>query len=388
MGICHDRFGVDTRLDNRRDKPDLVNVMYTRFQKLCFTLLITISLIPSPVRAASGSGLPGSSQFGYGGRVDLWGEEPQDAILAAGNFNLDWIAIDFDWAHLQPTSDQLIKWASLDQTMANAASGDLGVMISISNAPTWAMAENGPNPQKTADLAAQLALRYPEVFLALEPFPSANTIQGWGTQPDIQAYADLLKITTRAVRLVNSEVALVAAGLTPETSSSQDIDDITFLNGLYQAGMADLMPIIGIRLPQIRNNPLATVHETDEFVLRHYEEIRNTMVDNGHKSGLIWITGFSWDSNTLRSPTDQAAWIKQAYLLFRAQLYIGAAFFDGLNISSKSSSKPLIQNGHYHPGFDELVQTIAQDHNSQTVEVSIDLYKQLTNKNLFKGNGS
>lgn len=381
MGACNDRFGADARYVDRSIKSDII----MRFKKVCFALLIVWSLIPFQVRAASGSGLPGSSQFGYGGRIDLWGDDPQRAITTAGSFNLDWVAVDFDWARLQPESDLSIQWASLDQTIQNAVLGNLGVMISITNAPRWAMAEDGPNPQRTADLAAQLARRYPDVFLALELFPSANTVQGWGTKPDVQAYAEMLKATSRAIQSINPEIALVAAGLNPQTSSNQDISDAAFLSRLYRIGAAEFMPILGVRLPSLGNNPLATVHETDDLVLRHYEEIRNIMVDNGHKSGLIWITGFSWDRNSLRSPSEQAAWVKQAYLLFRAQLYIGAAFFDGLNVSPKASSQPLILNGNLHPGFEELVQIIAQDNNSQTVEIYIDLYKQLTRKNIFKG---
>lgn len=348
-------------------------------------MLIALTLIPIQVLAASGSGLPGSSEFGYGGRVDLWGDDPQHAITTAGSFNLDWIAVDFDWARQQPEGDLPIQWAILDQTIQNADLGGLGVMISITNAPSWAMAENGPNPQRTADLAAQLARRYPDVFLALELFPSANTVQGWGAKPDVHAYAEMLKATYRAIQAINPEIALVAAGLNPQTSSAQDINDVAFLSRLYQAEVADFMPILGLRLPSLGNNPLATVHETDNLVLRHYEEIRNIMIDYGHKSGLIWITGFSWDRNSLRSPSEQAAWVKQAYLLFRAQLYIGAAFFDGLNVSPKASSQPLILDGNLHPGFEELVEVIAQDNNSQTIEIFIDLYKHLTRKNLFKG---
>jgi hypothetical protein len=78
--------------------------------------------------------------------------------------------------------------------------------------------------------------------------------------------------------------------------------------------------------------------------------------------------------------------LKQAYLLFRSQLYIGAAFFDGLNPDQTGKPTLFYQNGQPHPGFEELVQIIAQDHNSQTVQINLEWLKKLSNKDHLKGN--
>ena len=72
--------------------------------------------------------------------------------------------------------------------------------------------------------------------------------------------------------------------------------------------------------------------------------------------------------------------MKQAYLLLRSQLYIGAAFFDRLNPTSTEDTKLLYPGGSFHPGFEELIQIIAQDHDGQTIVISIVLSKKLTSK--------
>ena len=352
--------------------------MDARIKTICCIFLIII-LIPYTVQAAGD--LAG---FGYGVRVDLWGDNPQAAIREAGNFNLDWIAIDFDWQRLQPEADTPKNWGELDAAMSSAKENQLSVMLSITQAPDWAMDENGPHPQKTSNLASELVRRYPNIPLALELFPSANTLQGWGESPNPEAYASLLEVTSQAVMQINPETIIVGASLTPLTAHSIGMDDSEFLHQLYEEQIAEYLPIVGLRLPPLGNAPLTPTHQADELLLRHYENIRSIMVENGHKNGLIWVTGFSWDASSLNSPNDQAAWMKQAYLLFRSQLYIGSAFFDGLNPSQTKSAALLLQGGGYHPGFDELIQVIAQDHNSQMIQISLGFSKKISSKNHFK----
>ena len=40
---------------------------------------------------------------------------------------------------------------------------------------------------------------------------------------------------------------------------------------------------------------------------------------------MIWITAFNWQPDAGKA--QHLAWLKQAYLLLRAQLYLGAAFY-------------------------------------------------------------
>ena len=355
--------------------------MLSRLSKFSLVLLIILSLMPHPIQAKSG--LPGTSQFGYGARIDLHGNDPQNAIGIAGKFNLDWIAIDINWSDLQATSNQSPHWESLDMAIENAMMGDVGVMISITQAPKWAMAVDGPDQDQTVELVHQLLTRYPEGFQALELFPMANTRLGWGTDPNPQAYGKLLEKVTQVLQQRNPEIVLVAGGLTPPQLSS-DINDLTFLKELYNSGAANFS-VLGLRLPPLGISPLTPGNDSSILVLRHYEKIRDVMTENGHKNGIIWITGFSWDGAKLSSSFRQASWLKQAYLLFRAQLYIGAAFFDSLNMSENESSAQLVGNEKYHPGFDELIQIIALDHNSQTIQINLDFNKRLIRKDNFKG---
>ena len=82
------------------------------------------------------------------------------------------------------------------------------------------------------------------------------------------------------------------------------------------------------------------------------------MLENGHQTDLIWITGFSWPEE-LTSLDEQASWIYEAYKLLKAQLYIGAAFFNGLTPKNPEetfyrSSSLVLEDGSFHPAAAQI----------------------------------
>lgn len=352
--------------------------MISILKKICLVLLL-ISIL-SPITTLAAGGTPDSNDFGYGAHIDLHGEDPLFAIQEAGKYNLDWVAFEFSWKAFQSDPAYPPAWDVLDTALALSGENNLAVMISITQAPTWVMDHNGPNSEETRKLVSDIIRRYPDNLMAVELFPSANTIAGWGTVPDPEAYTHLLKSTSQAIRSLSPKILIVGAGLTPISSPSEGMDDLEFLRQIYALEIADYMPLVGLRLLPQGNDPLARNNQSEGLSLRHYEEIRKIMSENGHKNGLIWITGFSWDEKSVGNPRDQAVWLKQAYLLLRSQLYIGAAFFDCLNPSPSKVSNLLLQGGTYHPGFEELIKIIAQDRNEQTIIISIGLTKRLTSK--------
>lgn len=351
-------------------------------KKIIWGLLVIVFILPHNTLAASGT--PNSNSFGYGVRVDLLGASPHSSIQEAGKFNLDWIAIDLNWQHFQSDEHNLPAWEEMDAAFELASQNQLSVMLSITQAPHWAMGQDGPSSDKTGRLISDLVSRYSDELLAIEIFPSANTLKGWGTTPNPSAYTHLLRSVAKITDQISPDLLIVGAGLAPVESSSEGMDDLIFLSEIYREGIAEYMPIVGLRLPPLGSDPLAQAQNSGQITLRHYEDIRSIMVAYGHKNGLIWITGFSWDAETIGSQDEQAAWMKQAYLLFRSQLYIGAAYFDSLNPSQNQASTLLFQGGGFHPGFEELIQVIAIDHNQQTIIIKNELFKKITSKNYPK----
>lgn len=358
---------------------------FTSSGKMILFLILGLSLTAAQVPL----GLPGSPEFGFGARLDIWGQQVNPAINAASGMGINWLAVEFDWGRNWPEANTLPILDNLQQVMYAAQQGNLSVLLSITHAPSWAMSTNGPDPELTAGLVLSLYRLFPNTLLAVELFPAANQVSGWGKQPDPTAYARLLKITSSVMQDAGAEVTIVAGGFTPLESdkAAGDVEDIVFLESLYKLGATAYMPVIGIRLSDIAGSPLAVESSREPVTLRHFEAIRRIMLKNKHLNGLIWITGFSWpadiplEGRRVASIYDeQAVWLSQAYRMLRSHLYIGAAFFDQLNPPAVSERGPqtvsaitgsnhslILSDESLHPACNVIAQLTAVNASTQTV---------------------
>ncbi len=328
-------------------------------------LVITIFLAGFPTTAQAQDGLPGTPGFGYGACLDLEGHHIETAIQIANKYGLDWITMDLDWARYWPDPDSSPNWEALDRVMHEIADTNLAVMISITNAPTWAVDSSGPSAAWTSELALKLARRYPEGILALEVFPAANT------RYNPEVYAEILKSVHTVLTSEGYVNTMIAAGIEPSVGKEQALN---FLLELYNAGSASYSPVVSLRLPAVAHNPKTAPEEVNEHTLRFYEEARQIMLDNGHQNGLIWITRFDWEPNSLSKASEQAIWLQQAYMTMRSQLYIGVASFYCLNDPAASTAL-LTADGQATPVFDALGGLIAAEHNHLTITRIIDFSK-------------
>jgi len=324
--------------------------------KICSISVIILAIlvaIPSVVFAQDG--LPGTPGFGFGACLDLEGPHLESAIRIAETYGLDWITIDYDWAKYWPQATASPNWGTLDSVMNHIHGTDMAVMISITNAPAWALDSEGPNNEWTTQLALRLARRYPDDLIALEIFPAANTVQGWGKTPNPTAYAQLLKSIHNSLSKEGFSNTLIAAGIDPSTGKQDALD---FLMSLYNEGNASYSPVVSLRLPALSHDPKTHPNEVSDHTLRFYEEARQVMLDNGHQNGLIWVTRFDWKKSGLSDSNEQALWLQNAYLTMRSQLYIGVASFYCLN-NTDATTTLLSNDGTATPVFDALGGLIA-----------------------------
>jgi len=286
-------------------------------------LLICALAIPGRVWAAPGT--PATLEFGYGARINSDGPYVAASIRLAARMQVDWVALDFDWAVIQPEPGQWNEDNSFSWAILLARSLGLEALVSVKNAPAWAMTAPGPAGNATAALAVSLADKYSNLR-ALELFPEANTRAGWGAAPDAVAYAGMFNTVQAQINAEELGLYLVAGGLSNTLAAPEDVRDLDFLQQLYSAGLRP--EIVGMRLHDLTGQPLETPSATS---LRHYEELRALMVANGHTDGLLWLTSFSMPESL------SGEWLAQAYGLMHAQLYLGAAFYGQFNSSAAGS---------------------------------------------------
>lgn len=335
-------------------------------------LLIFLASGASPVKAPDLRGVPGSVEFGFGARLDIYGSEITPAFLAARALGLDWIAFEFNWERIWPDANIDPDLEAFDQAMVLAERYGFAILVSITNPADWAMTGQGPNPELTSQLVYNLAMKYPRTIFAIELFPGANTTQGWGTSPNPMAYMSLLAKTQTALQTLDHSVIIVVGGLTPVVLNtvSGDIDDLTFLQRLYDAGAKKYISTVGVYLPVIDSNLMTASSGNERRVLRHYEDLRQVMLKNQQVEGILWVTGFSMPGDLISSDALgelQTQWLVDAYQLMRSQLYIGVAFYHSINppekLSQNNACSSLVQPGAIrHSVFEILRRLIAISH--------------------------
>lgn len=331
---------------------------------VCLALALALLLAAFPVTTVDAArGEPGNPEFGYGITLSAAGPLANNADFStfqkyAQQLKPDWVAVDFDWSAIQPDAHHPLNLESMDALMNLAAENHLPVLLRLVNAPPWAQTAYGPNPQLTEALLGELSTRYPLVLQAIEVFPGANTLAGWGALPDPAAYTRLFSTLSQSINQpAEKKIILVAAGLQitdPANRHPLDADALDFLTGLYQSGIQAHMPVLSLQYQSIAGEPLAPL-QSGQTTLRYYEEVRRVMLAHDHSSGLLWITRLTAPVST----ADPITWIESACGLLRSQLYMGAVFIDipSAATSQAGSNGALIYNLSH---VDKLIQVLHQ----------------------------
>lgn len=337
--------------------------MLTRFLRpISILILLCLSLLPLPVYAAAGT--PGEPAFGYGVRINLQDPLAEQWVQLAGKHHVDWIAIIFPWQVYQPDPNLAVDWSDLDHLLNIANENEIAVLISVTGAPHWVLRVDGPDAVSTQNLCIQIIERYQGTVKALELFPAANTRQGWGTHPNPTAYTNLVCSISQKLAAQRNQVLLVGPGV--GQAQAPDIRPEDFLHTAYQSGLQDCLPIISMQLLSLASEPLTAPGDASIHNLRFYETIRQVMLENQHEQGVLWISALQWQPQTTPEADQNLTWVRQAYLLMRAQLYLGAGFYQLDEIESQD----VIETGV----VEVLAQIIAMENNSASMYFELSDY--------------
>jgi hypothetical protein len=335
--------------------------------------LIVVMLLIMANHVQAARGIPGSQEFGFGTVLFFnRSSSVNEAVQMAVELQPDWLYLPVSWSALFPQPGQA-DLDALDMVMKGLGQQPIAVAVSITSAPQWAMSEKGPDPAQTAALVKFLVQQYPGKIQAVELFPRANTRSGWGSTANPEAYAALFAQVRQTLRDEGLQVMLVAAGLQPLalTPADGDMNDLVFLQGLYDAGSKGAMPLISIQFVELTGVPLTAPYDGEYRVLRHYEQVRKVMVKNNHQAGLLWVTHLSLPNGTIQSadgqykdPNQQMEWLKSAYIQMRSQLYIGAAFLHTLNNSEENTyamTSMIDAGGGRHPFYGKFQEFVIRN---------------------------
>lgn len=284
------------------------------------------------------------------------------SMVQQAGFN--WIKVQLRWESLEG-SKGAINWGFMDQ-IVNSAQGRSSVLFSIVTAPRWARPANtdfnvpGPpaNAKDYADFAGAVAARYKGKVGAIEVWNEQNLWYEWGgTGKKINAaqYIDLLKSAYQAIKAADPNVTVISGAPTPTGVNDGDIaiDDLTFLQQMYGAGLKDWSDAIGAHPSGFNNAPeddpsTNSAGTTNfkghwSFYFRNFERYYEVMAANGDADKKLWFTEFGWASSSNPYPEydyarqvsedRQAQWLVRAFQYAKARGFVGGMMLWNLNFA-------------------------------------------------------
>lgn len=298
----------------------------------------------------------------YGIQAHLWQTDRDRALRLAREAGFGWVKQQLRWDAVEPLSKGKRDWSEVDRIVEAVGRNGLKLLFSVVQAPGWATGYNpvsGP-PQNYADLAdflGAMAARYQGRVHAYEVWNEQNLWYEWGGQGKLNAaeYVAMLRLSYQAIKAADPGAIVVAGALTPTGVNDGiiAIDDVVYLEQMYQAGVNNYADAVGAH-PGGYNNPpddwldKKTVPSTSfkghpSFYFRRVEQLREVMESYGDGVKRIWITEFGWSTANQapgyeygrdNTPEDQARYIARAFEIARTEYpWVEAMFLWNLNFA-------------------------------------------------------
>jgi polysaccharide biosynthesis protein PslG len=318
----------------------------------CMALISALSTAEATTQSSptTGPNIPGttpaSDQFA-GAKIDT-----PNAVMKYGflmslisnnssvrSMGFGWVSYGIFWSDEEPSPGQY-SWLSGANNVDNIADGaknaNVNILIRISRTPAWARDSNCSAvdtcpPANAADfgtfagaLAARVRSRLNGQQVAYEIWNEPNTDFEWGGLcPDPVRYTGLLRAAYPRIKAVDSGATVAGGALTTVAEvrlSSCHMDDLTFLQGMYNAGAAPYFDVLADHPYGFISTPEADpITSQSGLLFRRAERHHAYMVANGDGNKQIWATEMGWAINPSTEGYNCPAGDVQWYQIYNQQ---------------------------------------------------------------------
>lgn len=256
---------------------------------------------PAPCRTDSAGESLG---IATGSGLDTLEDADLDRYFAtAARSGAEWVRFDLDWAIVEPRRGRF-EWDGTDRVVDAARAHGLQILGLLTHTPQWARSGEADDthgqpddPEEFGRFARDAAERYGDRISHWEIWNEPNLTAFFRPQPDVAAYAALLRSAARQIEEVSPDAVIVSGGLSPATDNGSDISPTTFLDRLYDLGVSDSFDVVGMHpysYPALPSDA-STRHWNSFYRMR---DMRDIMVDHGDGDKSVWATEFGSPTGT------------------------------------------------------------------------------------------
>jgi hypothetical protein len=244
----------------------------------------------------------------------------QDVTLEARKRSLEmireagyaWIRQQVPWSSIEPVNkgsfiDRVIfvdTWEIYDTIVDLAEANDLRIIARLDTSPPWArpgsdwMFTPPDNLDDYGDFVELVARRYKGRVNHYQIWNEPNLHIEWGKRPvDPAAYVRLLKVGYERIKRVDPEARVLAASLSPTVEESeQALNELIYLQRMYDAGAASYFDIMSVQAYGLRSGPDDRRLELADVNFSRPTLLRELMVKNGDAAKAVWASEVGWNS--------------------------------------------------------------------------------------------
>lgn len=217
-----------------------------------------------------------------------------------------WIVEYFPWAYAEPSQGRY-DWSHHDLVIDHATRQGLTVIARLGFVPEWARPKES-SPLYLAEehfpafaaFVAEFVKHYAGKVHYVIIWNEPNLSLEWGYQSvSPQKYVTMLRTVYPAIKAANPAVQVLAGALAPTLAppgSPDGMNDLTFLQAMYDAGAADYFDLLAIHAYGWYSEP-EEAPAADVVNFRRAELLRAVMVKNGDGNKSAMITEGGWNDH-------------------------------------------------------------------------------------------
>ena len=201
--------------------------------------------------------------------------------------------------------DGISSWDKYDHIVDTSVRHDVEIIGRIDNPPAWSRAigdEGGStsppdNFDDYGDFVAAVVKRYEGRVRYFQLWNEPNARNEWHSNIDPEAFTQLLCTGYRAAKRANPDAIILAPPLSPTNQVQQDfLNDLIFLQRMYDAGAADCFDILSAQGYGLRSSPTDRRLQPSRINFNYFLYTRDLMVANGDEAIPLWISETGWNN--------------------------------------------------------------------------------------------
>lgn len=246
--------------------------------------------------------------------VDDWKIHRTLRLISEAGFK--WIRQEFPWEDIEIEGKgvfrdrrhggDLSSWEKYDHIVDLAEEYGIQIIARLDNPPAWSRAAGNElgtlappdDYEDYGDFVYAVVSRYQGRIKYYQIWNEPNIYPEWGEAAvDPEAYTELLKVGYQRAKEADPEAIILSAGLAPTTERTErNLEDLIFLQRMYDAGARDYFDILSVQGYGLWNGPTDRRAHPDRANFSRVLLIRELMVRNGEASKPIWASEVGWNA--------------------------------------------------------------------------------------------